>query len=90
LSTLHSSSDARDECLTVFYSDVADQHPETQIIGVDLSPIQPEFIPGNCTFELDDCTEPWTWPDSHFDLIHIRALLGSIADWPQLYREVYE
>lgn len=30
----------------------AEQHPEADILGTDLSPIQPEFVPQNCRFEL--------------------------------------
>ncbi|RDW56650.1 hypothetical protein BP5796_13115 [Coleophoma crateriformis] len=37
--------------------DFADEHPETEVIGVDLSPIQPNFIPPNLIFEIDDLEE---------------------------------
>ena len=64
------------------------EHPGAEIMGVDLSPIQPSFAPPNCKFEIDDVTSPWTFP-LPFDLINIRALYGSIADWPALYAQVY-
>src|SRR5262245_37840179 len=32
--------------------DTADEHPGAEVIGVDLSPIQPTFIPPNCKFEI--------------------------------------
>lgn len=70
--------------------DMADEHPEAEITGIDLSPIQPTFIPPNCKFEIDDVTAAWTYPPSHFDLVNIRSLYGSIADWPALYAQVYE
>ncbi|KAK3045311.1 hypothetical protein LTS18_014060 [Coniosporium uncinatum] len=69
--------------------DFADEHPEAEVIGVDLSPIQPEFVPVNCKFEVDDVTDDWTWPTNHFDMIHVRCMFGSVADWPALYRQVY-
>jgi hypothetical protein len=72
------------------YSDVADAYPQTEVIGVDLSPIQPQLVPPNCKFEIDDVSSPWTYPPNYFDLIHIRALLGSLEDWPQFYKECYE
>ncbi len=37
--------------------DYGDEHPEAQVLGVDLSPIQPEFLPPNVTFEVDDMEE---------------------------------
>lgn len=69
--------------------DLADEHPAAEVTGIDLSPIQPEFLPPNCKFEIDDCCLDWTFPLNHFDLIHIRCLYGSVADWPRLYKEVY-
>lgn len=70
--------------------DIADEYPSAEVIGVDISPIQPQFTPPNCRFEIDDISDPWTWPQNYFDFIHIRCLFGSIADWPKLYTEVYE
>lgn len=39
---------------------------------------------------IDDCTQAWSFPKDHFDLVHIRALFGSVADWPAFYKEAYE
>ncbi|KAF2454064.1 S-adenosyl-L-methionine-dependent methyltransferase [Lineolata rhizophorae] len=69
--------------------DFADENPDTEVIGVDLSPIQPEFVPPNCKFEVDDCCSPWTFPENHFDFIHVRCMFGSVSDWPKLYEEIY-
>ncbi|KAH6888676.1 S-adenosyl-L-methionine-dependent methyltransferase [Thelonectria olida] len=69
--------------------DFADQFPSAEVIGTDLSPIQPSWVPANCRFELDDAQLPWAYPDNHFDYIHIRCLMGSITDWPALYREIH-
>ena len=71
-------------------SDMADMFPSAEIIGTDLSPIQPQWVPPNCQFEIDDCTEEWTFQESSFDFIHVRALYGCIRDWPAFYREVYK
>ncbi|KAH6688257.1 S-adenosyl-L-methionine-dependent methyltransferase [Plectosphaerella plurivora] len=68
--------------------DFADQFPSAEVIGTDLSPIQPVWVPPNCRFELDDAQLPWSFPDNHFDFIHMRLLMGSIKDWPFLYSEV--
>ncbi|EAU35311.1 conserved hypothetical protein [Aspergillus terreus NIH2624] len=65
--------------------DFADEYPSAQVIGTDLSPIQPSFVPPNLRFEIDDATEPWVYPDNEFDLVHVRALYGAIADWPAFY-----
>jgi ubiquinone/menaquinone biosynthesis C-methylase UbiE len=70
--------------------DMADQYPGASVTGVDLSPIQPAFVPPNCSFEVDDLTLEWTYPESHFDCIHIRELFGSIPDWDFFLQEAYK
>ena len=74
----------------IWATDIADKFPDAQVIGTDLSPIAPGSMqPDNVTFEIDDCCSEWVYPDDHFDLVHIRGLFGSIADWPKLYREAF-
>jgi hypothetical protein len=74
---------------TNFYTrDFADQFPSAEVIGTDISPIQPSFVPPNLKFELDDAQLDWTYPPSCFDYIHIRCLMGSINDWPRLYSQI--
>jgi len=34
--------------------EMADEFPEAQIIGTDLSPIQPQMVPPNLRFYIDD------------------------------------
>ncbi|KAI1401743.1 S-adenosyl-L-methionine-dependent methyltransferase [Hypoxylon fuscum] len=69
--------------------DMGDQHPNAEVIGTDLSPTQPVWVPPNVKFEIDDCTKEWTWPDNTFDFIHMRYLFGAIADWPGLLRNAF-
>ncbi|KAA8910599.1 S-adenosyl-L-methionine-dependent methyltransferase [Sphaerosporella brunnea] len=69
---------------------IADHLPETcDIIGTDLSPIQPEWVPANCHFEIDDAESDWTFPPNHFDFIHSRHLLLAIRDWGSYLKRVY-
>ncbi|KAL2202620.1 S-adenosyl-L-methionine-dependent methyltransferase [Sarocladium strictum] len=69
--------------------DFADQFPNAHVIGTDISPIQPSWVPPNCEFTLDDAQLDWTWPADHFDYIHIRDLYGSIGDWSDLYSKAF-
>src|SRR5580692_8644625 len=39
----------------------AAQYPSASVIGTDLSPIQPAFVPPNCRFEVDDAEDPWLY-----------------------------
>ncbi|KAG7290046.1 hypothetical protein NEMBOFW57_000038 [Staphylotrichum longicolle] len=68
--------------------DMADEFPRASVFGVDLSPIQPEWVPGNCRFHVDDYEDEWTYRDDEkFDYIHGRALSGTVADWANFYRQ---
>ena len=59
------------------------------MIGTDLSPIQPHWVPPNLSFEVDDMTLPWTYPPASFDYIHIREMFGSVSNWGELYAQAY-
>ncbi|KAH6971086.1 S-adenosyl-L-methionine-dependent methyltransferase [Ilyonectria robusta] len=67
----------------------ADEHPECEVIGVDLSPIQPNAIPPNVAFYVDDLEEPWDY-STKFDFVFARFLTGSIRDWPKFFRQSFE
>ncbi|KAL4919557.1 S-adenosyl-L-methionine-dependent methyltransferase [Aspergillus aurantiobrunneus] len=70
--------------------EMAEEFPEAEIIGTDLSPIQPSFSPPNCTFLIDDAESDWAFSkDEPFDYIHARSMGGGIADWERLLRQAY-
>ncbi|KAK3321507.1 S-adenosyl-L-methionine-dependent methyltransferase [Cercophora scortea] len=69
--------------------DFADEHPESSVVGVDLSPIQPPFVPPNLQFLIDDLESEWTYT-TPFDFIYMRLLCGSIKDWPNLFRQSFQ
>jgi SAM-dependent methyltransferase len=69
---------------------MGDIYPRAQIIGVDLSPIQPGWVPPNVQFQIDDVEDHWTFPTDHFDLIFSRFMLGgSIADFQKYFQQAY-
>ncbi|VTT68375.1 unnamed protein product [Fusarium fujikuroi] len=68
----------------------ADEHPSADVLGVDLSPIQPSFVPPNCRFEVDDITNEWTYPEDTFDFIHARSMIGCLPDWTEFYRKAFK
>ncbi|KAF4446586.1 Phosphoethanolamine N-methyltransferase 3 [Fusarium austroafricanum] len=73
----------------VWAIDYADEHPNTTVTGTDLSAVQPDWVPPNLKFEIDDCTKPWTWDANTFDFVHMRYLFGAIRDWTALFKEAY-
>ena len=70
--------------------DVADDNPGTQIIGIDLSPIQPTAVPPNVQFQIMDADEPWDGLEDRFDYVHTRLMNGfSIKSWPFFYQQAF-
>ncbi|KAJ3541848.1 hypothetical protein NM208_g4407 [Fusarium decemcellulare] len=76
-------------CLLTDVSEFADRYPSAEVIGTDLSPCQPQWIPPNARFEIDDATLRWTWDPNSFNFIHIRYLFGAIQDWGGLFKEAF-
>lgn len=68
--------------------DFAEEHPEAQVIGTDLSPIQPTWVPPNVEFIIDDAEEEWAFGE-RFDFIHSRQMVGSFANWDAFYEAAY-
>lgn len=68
--------------------DAADLWPKARVIGTDLSPIQPDYVPENCHFLIEDAESDWDW-DEPFDLIHGRTLSGAFRDWPRFYKQCF-
>ncbi|WYZ39985.1 hypothetical protein EsH8_IV_000326 [Colletotrichum jinshuiense] len=69
--------------------DVADEFPDAEVIGTDISAVQPSWVPPNCHFQIDDAQLDWTFKKD-FNFIHIRNLYGSIDDWQRLYNQAFE
>ncbi|KAF0330490.1 methyltransferase domain-containing protein [Colletotrichum asianum] len=70
--------------------DVAEKFPAASVIGIDIVPVQYDWVPPNVRFEIDSCTLKWTFKEGRFDYIHIRDLAGSITDWQRLCSEAYK
>jgi Methylase involved in ubiquinone/menaquinone biosynthesis len=69
--------------------DFADQHPEAEVIGCDLSPVQPTMVPPNVKFLVDDIESEWAYESDPFDFIHARYLVVSIKDFGKLIKQCY-
>ncbi|KAM0296006.1 hypothetical protein ACHAPM_010510 [Fusarium culmorum] len=65
-----------------------DEHPSSVVIGNDLSPIQPDWVPPNVRFIIDDVEADWVDPVP-YDYIHCKYMAGSIKDWPRLINQAY-
>ncbi|KAG5935748.1 hypothetical protein E4U53_000375 [Claviceps sorghi] len=70
--------------------EMGDLFPSAQILGIDLSPIQPDWLPPNVRFMVDDAESPWLYPHNHFDYIHSRNTVMAIKDWDTLYHRAFD
>ncbi|KAI5796129.1 S-adenosyl-L-methionine-dependent methyltransferase, partial [Pyronema domesticum] len=68
--------------------EMADQYPMAEVVGTDLSPIQPGWVPTNCRFEVDDAMLNWTFKDNYFDFIHSRNICSGVSNWKHLMSEI--
>ncbi|RSL39652.1 hypothetical protein CEP51_016787 [Fusarium floridanum] len=70
--------------------DFAESNPQAKVYGSDISLIQPEWVPFNLRFEIEDFTRSWTWEEDHFDYVHSRNLAGNVPDWPHLFGQAFK
>ncbi|KAH7175756.1 S-adenosyl-L-methionine-dependent methyltransferase [Dactylonectria macrodidyma] len=68
--------------------DYSDEHPGTHVC-IDLSPIQPLFVPPNVEFQVDDVEQDWTF-EIKFDYVHSRMMTSSIASWSEYLQRIYD
>ncbi|KAK2813779.1 hypothetical protein FQN50_000177 [Emmonsiellopsis sp. PD_5] len=72
----------------IWAMEFADEYPSAQVIGNDLSPIQPAWVPPNCKFEVDDFEADWPYTQP-FDYIHAREMDGMIKDHDRFFKQAY-
>jgi ubiquinone/menaquinone biosynthesis C-methylase UbiE len=69
--------------------DMADKYPSAEVLGIDIAPIQPTWVPPNCHFQMDDAELEWMHDPDTFDFIHARNIGPGIGNWPRLMAEMY-
>lgn len=69
---------------------VADKFPDAKIIGVDISPMQPNYRPENVDFVVDDISlDEWTY-GGDYDLCYMRFVANSMKDCRGLLKRCFE
>ncbi|OAA43969.1 methyltransferase domain-containing protein [Beauveria brongniartii RCEF 3172] len=66
-----------------------DRYPSAEITGLDLSPIQPTWVPPNVKFLVDDVEAEWLNGDD-FDLVHLRNMIPILKSPVNLLKQAYE
>jgi ubiquinone/menaquinone biosynthesis C-methylase UbiE len=68
--------------------DFANMYPSANVIGTDLSVVQPLYVPPNLRFEICDAEEEWDF-SAKFDYIHGRMLLVCFRDIREVFRNAF-
>ncbi|KAH7321339.1 S-adenosyl-L-methionine-dependent methyltransferase [Stachybotrys elegans] len=69
--------------------DVADLYPSASVIGTDLSPIQPTWLPVNARMFVEDCEELDWLHGNDIDLVHFRSVAGVLRNLHGILREAH-
>ena len=69
---------------------MADEYPEADILGVDLSPNQPTWVPPNVRFIVDDFEADWIHSPDSLDYVHARHLAPAIRNWAGVLSQAYK
>ncbi|TQV94783.1 UMTA methyltransferase [Cordyceps javanica] len=72
--------------------DVAEQYPDCEVLGIDVSPhMLPDHPPPNLDFQIDDLNARFTFPANSFDLVHSQMVAGGVhaSRWPSYVRDMY-
>ncbi|KAH8898842.1 S-adenosyl-L-methionine-dependent methyltransferase [Thozetella sp. PMI_491] len=69
--------------------EVADQNPSAEVLGVDLSPIQPLWVPPNVKFIIDDVEDDWMH-GKDWDLVHLRCLNPWLKDQAKVLASAFD
>jgi Methyltransferase domain len=67
----------------------ADEHPSATVLGIDLSPIQPQVVPVNCSFRVDNVEDDWVL-EENYDFIHSRVMLAAIKNWRRFIHQAFQ
>lgn len=71
--------------------EMAEKYKDCDVVGTDLSAIQPNAVPNNVFFEIFDAEDEddWTYPLDSFDLVHFRSMMGAFSNWSSIYQRAF-
>ncbi|WZH42870.1 S-adenosyl-L-methionine-dependent methyltransferase [Fusarium acuminatum] len=68
--------------------EVGEKYPSAEVLGLDLSPIQPTWVPPNVKFLIDDIEDEWLNGDD-FDFVHLRNMIPILKSPVLLLKQIY-
>lgn len=68
---------------------IGDADATCLVVGTDLSPIQPTWVPPNVQYQIADIEDDWTWNHKQ-NFIFLRQLALCVVDWGKLISQCSE
>lgn len=70
---------------------MAREFPHVEVTGIDLVPVpvEPENIPSNCHFEIDDIRLGLTHFQGQFDIVHARVIASWMEDRSKAMKDIH-
>ncbi|KAG6146912.1 hypothetical protein E4U28_008121 [Claviceps purpurea] len=68
--------------------EVGDKYPSAKVRGIDITPIQPKWVPPNVLFIIDDCELDWLEKD--IDFAHFRFTIAVLKDTSKVLGHAFE
>lgn len=68
---------------------MADEFPGAEVVGIDQTPIQPDWVPPNLRFLVDNIEDEWL-SGSDYDLVHLRQIFPVLKNPDKVLRNAYE
>lgn len=68
---------------------MGDKFQSAEVLGIDLSPIQPTWVPPNVKFLIDDVEADWLNGDN-WDFVHLRNMIPVMKSPVGLLKQAYE
>lgn len=72
---------------------MADRYTNSYFTGLDLSPIQPNYVPENLDFYVDDIELEWLNDPAEklkYDFIYLRNVIHTVRDRPHLFEGILQ
>ncbi|KAL6883019.1 S-adenosyl-L-methionine-dependent methyltransferase [Trichoderma longibrachiatum] len=69
--------------------EMGDRYPGAEVLGIDLSPIQPSWVPPNVKFVIDDVEAEWLNGDN-WDFVHLRNMIPVMKSPVALLKQAYD
>lgn len=69
---------------------MAERFPNSHVVGMDISPIQPKEKPSNVEWLLQNAESEWPFQKAHFDFVRLSLLNGSFQDFGSIMEIVVQ